>query len=934
LRKRIFFIVAGLSVGLSASVWAAPIKGQISSQNDTVHVEFTGRETWDYDLKKVNQNKKTYMQLTMESVDDSVINQLKNFKSPFVKNIKVEVGPDKKSVVLFEVANESVESFDYLTDQPSRLIVDFFVSSSKATPPSTDAATKTSASGSAAKVAGKTKKTAKTDKKDQRLPANTDILIVNDKGPALAGPAGAQKTADASSEVRAGIFDGGDPNFERFSIQDYEIKEASIIKSKDNYYIPFPILELENTNWNKVKSAAPEYSIRAGNTDENKQARLLLTLFKKQRFQVYLKTLEWFREKYPNSEYNEIIAYMTADVYYKLWQVDNRPADFDMAIEHYKEALRKFPKSVLAERVSLMNGYLQMDRGDSLSAIKNLNEHIQNPNFGGPHVFSKDLARIGVYLAYLKLNKFNEAFQTLDEIEMNSPHMDLKVEAAYRKGDIFVKSKNFARAVEEYQRSLKTYPQGQTILPNAYYNQGESLFLMENFRQSMDTFREFAKRFPTDEHAPFALTRLGELLEILGADRSRVIGAYLETYFRYGDSPSAIVARLRLLSARMRNMKPKEVDTTVKEILSLSQKLDLPKIQQFATIMIADGYNQRGDYPKALDLLIKYFQENPTGVDEAQLKKRIVSNINDKMREDVEKGKFIDGLKTHQQYADNWLKSSDRLDTSYYLGRAFEQGGAQQEAEKYYQDVLNSYYASLGTQKQKNLSVLEHLPSMDSLNLRLASVTNAQGHLNKAYEYLKNIKNPEKMSDEEQIERVALAVKLLDKRGDTESAVRYLTELLKTWQGIPALLAEPYFDLAELEIKLGKKEDAKKSLEKVDGLMKDSENISPAIHAAALEKLGQLYFKDHENEKCIATFKSLLDRYEEKRPLSSIRYQLGKIYFDRGDIQKAADVWGQFKNDKTGVWQQLAQEELKGVEWTNNYKKYLKRIPAMAGKAQ
>ncbi len=917
--RKFIFVTVVVLLGLKTGADAAAIKGQITNQNETVHVEFSGRESWNYDLKKVVINKKNYMQLTIELLDDSVATQLKNFKSPFVKSVSVDAGPDKKSLVLFELPQENIESFDYLTDQPSRLIVDFFVGAGKLEAP--------------AKVAEKKpKKVTLINDKKGRKPATADVLIINDKGPA--GVSEAPKQTLAQAEVRSGIFDGGDPGFDRFSIKDYEVKESSILKSKDNYYIPFPILALDNINWKKVRAAVPEYSIQPNDTDENKQARLLLTLFKKGRFQVYLKTLEWFGQKYPESQYNEVISFMTADIFYKIWQNDNRAADFDLAIEKYKEALRKFPDSILAERVSLMNGYLQLDRGDTLAAIKNLNEHIQNKRYGEAHVFSKDLARLGVALSYLKLNKFNEAFQALDDIENNSAQTDLKMEAAYRKGDVFVQAKNFPRAVEEYQKALKTYPQGQSILPNAFYNQAESLFMMDKYRQSMDVYREFAKRFPSDNHAPFALTRLGELMEILGADKTRVIGAYLETYFRYGENPSVIIARLRLLSARMKGMKVKDVDTTVKEILALSQKLDIPHIQQFATVMIADGYNQRGDYIKAVELLVKFFQRNPTGVDENQLKKRIVANINDKMREEVEGGKFIDGLKTHQKFADNWLKGSPRLDTAFYLGKAFEQGGAQQEAEKYYQEVLNSYYAASTTDKIKALLVQEHLPSIDSLNLRLASVTAYQGQMNKAYDYLKNIKNPEKMPDEDQIERVALAVKLLDKRGDSDSAIRYLTELIKTWQGQPALLAEPYFDLAELEIKAGKKDDAKKSLEKVDRLMKDSKNISPTIHAAALEKLGQLYFNDKESEKCITTFKDLLDLYEEKKPLSSIRYQMGKMYFDRGDIQKAANVWSEFKNDKTGVWQQLTQEELKGVDWQANYKKYLKRIPAMVGKTK
>jgi tetratricopeptide (TPR) repeat protein len=899
------------------------VKGQISNQNETVHVEFTGQESWEYDLKKVNQNKKHFFQLTVPTLDDSTAAKLEGFKSPFVKSLKIQnVDGEKKSQILFELADENVESFDYLTDQPSRLIVDFFTSAK---------ATKKTAEAKKEKSAAPAKASAKAEAKvaaDKRKPAG-DVLIIKD------GP-GEYNVANSKDDgLHAGIFDGGDPAFDRFTIKDYEIKEEAILKSKDNYYIPFPMLELDNLNWERVKVANPEYSINAADTEENKEARLLLTLFKKKRYNVYLKALEWFEQKYPDSKYQEIITFMTGDVYFKNWQATGNVADFDIAIEKYKEGLKKFPTSVLAERTSVMLGYLQLERGDNLSAIKYLNEHATNTNFGGPHVFSKDLARLGVYLGYIRLNKFNEAYQTLETLEKESPHTDLKMEAAYRKGDIFVKSKNFTRAVEEYQRALAAYPQGQTTMPNAYFNQAESLFLLDKYRQSLDTFREYGHRFPSSDHAPFALTRIGELLEILGADKARVMGAYLETYFRYGESPSAIIARLRLLSARMKGMKQKEVDVTVKEILSLSQKLNLPNIQEFATVMIADGYNQRKDYDKALDLLVKYFQEHHGTVDEAQLRKRIVSNINDKFREQVEAGDFISGLKTHQKYADNWLKGTDnRLDTKYFIGRAFENGGANQQAEKFYQDVVNEYYAAQNTEKQKNILVLEHLPSLDSLNLRLASVLVSEGRYSRAYDQLKNIKHPEQMSEEEQIERVSLAVKLLDKKGDVDSAIRYLTELLKVWKGVPSLLAEPYLNLADLEVRAGRSEDAKKSLEKVDRMMKDSGKVSESVHSAALEKLSDLYFQDKQIDKSIATYKELLDLYESKKPLSSIRYKLGKIYFDRGDIQKAADIWGQFKNDKSGMWEKLAQEELKNVEWQTDYKKYLKRIPAMAGKAQ
>ena len=77
----------------------------------------------------------------------------------------------------------------------------------------------------------------------------------------------------------------------------------------------------------------------------------------------------------------------------------------------------------------------------------------------------------------------------------------------------------------------------------------------------------------------------------------------------------------------------------------------------------------------------------------------------------------------------------------------------------------------------------------------------------------------------------------------------------------------------------------------------------------------------------------MLEKYEETRPLSSIRYKLGQIYFKRGEVQKASEVWNEFKGEKSGFWKNLAQEQLKNSEWRDGYKKYIKRIPAMSENA-
>ncbi|WP_413291624.1 tetratricopeptide repeat protein [Bdellovibrio sp. HCB337] len=936
LKLRISVVSLLISLVSASAAQAEKVSGLIQDQGDTVHLELTGQQNWDYDLRRAEKGGKTYLQLTVSAMDEASLRKLASFKSDMVTNVSVDkAGPDGKYIVSFQVSGDEVESFDYLTDQPSRLIVDFYVNSqNKVKTAEVPAPKKEASAGKPAvtELPEKGAKPAETSEKEKtavtkpgkdgkaRKPATADVLVVKNDG----------ANSHDSTPSRSGLFDGGDPNFERFSIKDYEIKEDSIIRSKDSYFIPYPMIRAENHYWEKMKTAAPIYEIAPQNTDENKQARLLWTLFENKRYATYLKTEEWFHNKYPQSEYDSLIDFMTADVYKTLWQDKEDPKYYEIAQVKYKQAIQKNPKSPLVERTSLMLGNMALDKGDSLDAIRLFNEHIEKNYAGKPDAVSNDLARMGTGVAYMKLNRHQEAAEIFSKLAKDSAHKEIKAEAAYREGDVYVQAKNYQKAVDTYKEAIKKFPDFQNQYPNAYYNQAEALFGMGAYRQALDVYLEFMKKFPSHEHAAFAMTRMGELLDILGADKARVMGAYLETYFRYGESNNAIVARLRLTSARMKGMKPKETEAATKEILSLVKKLDIPNIEQFGTIMISEGYGARKEHEKAIKLLTDYYQQNPTSVDRELFKKRIIGNITDEIHDQVASGDFIKALKTHSKYAENWLKNNDRIDTRFYLAESFEMAGANSEAEKHYRDVLNQVYAIKGSKREKELAITNQKPTEDELNLRLAVTTYQQKKLNQSYDYLKNIKTPENLSEDQQIERVRIAVDLLEKRGDLDSSVRYLTELLRTWKGQAHLVAEPYLRLAQLEVKQGKPESAIESLKKVDVLMADSKNVPENVHAKSLEMVGQLYLDKNDGENAIGAFDKLLNTYEEKRPLASIRYKMGQIYFKKGDVQKAADVWSKLKSHKSQFWYNLAQEQLKNSEWRGDYKKYIDRIPAMS----
>jgi len=193
-----------------------------------------------------------------------------------------------------------------------------------------------------------------------RKPATTDVIVIKN-----------EPEEDLSQErFHGGIFDGADTDYSRFMIKDYEIKDESIISSKQNVYVDFPILRLKPDEIQILEARMPAYTIAPKETDENKEARLLLTLVEKKRYNVFLKTMEFFNQKYPKSEYRDVIDFMLADVYYRSWRQSGTPSDLDMAVVKYQEAIRNNPKSPLNDRSSLFMAYAKLERGDQLGALQ------------------------------------------------------------------------------------------------------------------------------------------------------------------------------------------------------------------------------------------------------------------------------------------------------------------------------------------------------------------------------------------------------------------------------------------------------------------------------------------------------------------------------------------------------------------------------------
>jgi tetratricopeptide (TPR) repeat protein len=737
---------------------AGNVSLSVSRIGDASHLEFSGAADWKYDLRK---DAKGGVVLNLAGLKPDALAKLRQMNDEIIKGVKIEENGVDGAVQVSFTTVPNADFFDYITEQPSRLIVDFFPKDGADKVETAPATKKPETKKLPAK-----KQVASNDEDDEeedeeisaggsvkdisatitgRKPAGTDFPLMAKTAPGEK-PSLAEEIS-AAKGFEHGIFDGGDPEFKRFTIRDYEISEDSIFKSRGNFYLPFPMLDLGNPQLKALIEAAPSYEIVPNDTRENKEARIILTLFSTGKRALFLTTAGEFLKKYPESQYDEIIRYMMADTYEAMWREKGQAADFETAMASYQSLTEKYPKSPISARTLLFMGYSFVERGDSFGALKAFQRFVRtNPT--SKHL---DQVNIATAEAYLKLNRFEDSMKMLEEIETSGKTPKVRQEASFRKGDIAFRKKDYETAVKLYRDSIKKFPEAVLKFPNAYYNIAEAQFTKAQYREALESYRTFLVKFPDHLHGGYAMTRMGELLGILGAGPKRAQGAFMESFFRYRSTPGAGIARIRSLVTRLPEMKEKELANSLKEINEITaryanrprkdrtpasaataasaggeasgttshssapaeaqtaaeapadshgatqeeelenlaeKKPELPGIEEFTTLLLADGYNARGEYTKAAKDLIAYYQKNPMSPNKDRITSRIKKNIADNIGASVSQGDFMQALREYSKNSAGWLKNTDRIDVRFNIGRAYEQAGVFKEAAEAYRESL------------------------------------------------------------------------------------------------------------------------------------------------------------------------------------------------------------------------------------------------------
>lgn len=955
-----FLLVVLISVIFSSPVFAqtsvqqsgtgSGIRVEFSRIGDASHFEFEGTGS---DRYKLERNDKGEVVLRIPNLDEASMRRLREVADGQVKVLSIEPKSVDGNVEIRFQAGKDVDFFDYVSDQPKRLVVDFFPAQDALK----DAKPLAAANESEEKAKAKPSSPAKAPQK--REPAGGDFVIVAKQGPTgattlSAEPASLAEQIASRKDFERGIFDGGDPEFRRFTVKDYEIRESARLQSRAALRIPFPMLDLGFPKLGELQAAPPIYEILPKDTAENKEARLLLTLFKNQRQALFLSTAKDFLKKYPQSEYDEIVRYAMADTHYALWRQERvyneenkiksdsnlHDADFEEAMGLYNNLVEKYPDSPMTTRTLLLVGYSYLDRGDSFGALKTFQRLVRlkpDSKYAGQ-------VKISIARAFLSLNRWDDALKELTDVEQNAKSVKDRQEAGFRKGDVYFRRGDYQKAIAEYDRAIKAYPEATGRFPNAFYNLAESRFRLGQEKMAIDSFRQFLQKFPEHRHGGYAMTRLGELIETLvGADDSRVTGAFFESYFRFRSTPGADIARMRVLTARIpKMMKDRELKDALLEIDEIVKRdADLPFIQEFRVISVADAFNERKEYERATKDLIQFYKENTQSKHLPLIKGRIVRNLSDNIRSYVDRGDFIQGLRLYSRDQSGWLKGIRRADLPFYAAKAYEAAGVLGDSAEQYRETL----ARLESQTPDTRDVFEAPISKESVRLRLAAVAAQNRDYAAAEAELKQIKDLAKLSEVEQSERAGLAADVAEARGQTDLARKFLADVIKamaTKDANVAVVAPLHLRVAKLALKSKDFKSAESAIETaISGIDKGLEAQGGPVadlekqKAGALEVKAEVALARGKPKEAIQAFATLLElpvanADASRKGFDSVRYRMGKLQFEAGDLKSAETTWKGLAQDEKNLWRRLASEQMSGAKWRDEYKKYIERIPAAA----
>ena len=690
-------------------------------------------------------------------------------------------------------------------------------------------------------------------------------------------------------------------------------KEPPLFK-KEDVYIRFPVLKADLKRLQKMWVRTPPYEI-AGASSEDQEARELLQIYNEIRLEAFLKTHKTFQVKYPQSRHKEFLDHLDVVAHSRLSSKNEeyfktlRP----LAIQFEK----RYPRSQFQKRNEFVVSVAYLEKGQALEAARGFLKILSQ-------VLSLSQAsEVKLFLAesYLQLNKLSEARRIYRELGKKYEGKAWKSEVSYRVGDVYFQAREFKRAVQLYRSAFQKYPEEAGKFPNAYYNMAESLFWLGQFEESLQAHVHFIEKFPSHTYGGYVLTRVGELLGILGAPRSQVMGALEESFFRFSKHPGGEVARLRILNEKIHRVKSsKEVNRLFSDMEERARRSNLPKASELVDLLKSESFHERGEYERAWSHLVKKLKSYPGNIKTSVFRKRILESMSRQIEQLLEQDKVDELFRIYSKYSNTWLREGGRVDLVYLLARAFERMGWVDEALESYERVLSSLEGSSKSPERllSKEQVFQARLSLGVLYMRKNRFEGAVSQFGALEE------GPWILEESEQARWLARFYEFI---GFAEKAQSILTSFTKV-DTSPSRLSLLWY-LAQLQLESGELEKVQDTLSQIEEGFVESIEMRDELVQKILALRVELWLKESDTSVNFDIYSGFLEKWARQGKASELRYRVGKVLFERGDFSGAQKVWALFTEKEEKLYSRLIKEDWEHKKWMESYQQYMKPMAGL-----
>lgn len=881
---------------LSSNIYANQSELNISRVAGSTHFEFSGLSQWDYEVKKSSDPKS--ITITVPRLKDKSKERILNYSDSVISKIEfLNDNFDSKEQFKITFSESYIDTFDYLTESPSNLVIDFFKNEKKET-----------AEKKQIEIIKSKALAAKNLKKPKREPAASEFFQM----------VGMEEYSRESVDDLLAEIEKVEANrMIEYNFEYFKAREDAVIDSRGNIYLRFPMFVLEKDHFKTLRASLPDYEILPDDKPENIQARFLLQQFQKKRYASFMQTKKLFLKKFSKSKYKQILGHIEADILLSMWEKNKDPQYLNDALANYMQLVDLYPESPLRERTLLLVALLTKYHVNEFSAIKSIKRFIDEYK---DSPFNAQ-ARMLLADSYTKIKSYADALSILEDVKKTAGFED-SVEATYRIGDVYFAQDDFRSAEKFYMDAIEAFPEQASKFPNSYFNAAESQFILNDYKSSLINYGKFTKYFPRHEYGGYAMTRIGELLEIMGYGERVSRGFLNESQIKFPNTVGGKVAKIRLLSRKMKDISKKnELEFALKTMRSFVDEIKLQDIDEFVTFMVSDGFYGRGNYKDSYQELISYFQKKPKPNNREKFEKRIAKSLAAEVKKLVEEKKYTAAINEFEANENTWLKKVGRIDLKFNDGKAYEGVGVYSKALEIYTSVNDNLNAIVKTEEYRERKVTEDLPSFSQVNLRLAAVNRQLNKFEESSAEIKKIVDAD-LSETEKYEKSLLEIENFISLGKWDESTNKIATLKKQIAEDPKRLV----DISILEAKtLRSNSKFIQSAEILENLLASNQLGGKKFEVMKL--LFQNYKLLNRSKDAIKWGKQIIEEFPQSKDLAEISYATGDELFKEKNFDEAKTVWKVIPAET--MWRKLADNKISEIDWRKEYNSYINRIPAM-----